>query len=271
MRVEYKYILNSKQIHQVMDLLSSSLTSDQFSQESGYDVSSVYYDTQDFDYYFEKLEGEYQHRKARLRTYAKKPFLGDTYFEIKYKYNENSYKKRTKLFSYSCQKNSKSAKNNQNTLKLNFANNQNLVKKSNKSNGEDYNLKLLLTSMSSLGYELQMADLVNMQILGAKPIFPVCHVLYKRKAYYLMMGAIKIRVNVDFQIVASTEYKKTHDYEDFIFPDGGGVLEIKAPTRSYYSELGELLEIVSGARSTFSKYVSAVNVVYPQLLYGDRI
>ena len=243
MRVEYKYIIAPTLTQQVFDLLDYTLVCDQHCIKNGYyNVSSLYYDTEDFDFYYEKIEGEFHHRKARIRTYGLRPFDGTCFFEIKYKYNENSYKKRMILFD--CAKSKHTTINNS---------------------------EILSNSRSSLGYELQLSDLTNIQILGIKPIFPVCHVLYKRKAYHLNTHQGKVRVNLDWHIVASTQFNDYNCIEDYVFPKGHIILEIKAPSRNFFSQLGELLELITAARTTFSKYICAVNVLHQQLNYGERI
>ena len=71
--------------------------SDTFNCNGGYPVSTIYYDTPTLDFYYDKVNGEHTHKKARLRTYGKEIFEGPTFFEIKYKSNEDQIKKRISL------------------------------------------------------------------------------------------------------------------------------------------------------------------------------
>ena len=59
-----------------------------------YDVLSLYYDTPQLDYYFQKVEGEYQHIKVRRRCYSKMYDKEGAFLEVKLKANELIYKKR---------------------------------------------------------------------------------------------------------------------------------------------------------------------------------
>lgn len=97
MRVEYKYIITRERYNQIRDYFDFTLIKDIFSINGPYPVSSVYYDTPDLTFYYDKVNGEFEHKKARLRSYGPTPFSGVTFFEIKSKANEDQIKKRLQI------------------------------------------------------------------------------------------------------------------------------------------------------------------------------
>ena len=94
MRYEYKYILSQDRYLELRDYFQFVFRKDKFNEKGPYPVTSVYYDTPQLDFYYDKVNGEYLHKKVRLRTYGWRPFDGETFFEVKYKLNENQFKKR---------------------------------------------------------------------------------------------------------------------------------------------------------------------------------
>ncbi|MCY4380204.1 MAG: VTC domain-containing protein [Proteobacteria bacterium] len=220
-RVEYKYLIGRERFVILKDLCDHLLTRDPNDHGTGYPVHSVYFDTQGYDYYHEKIHGEYFHRKARLRTYGLRPFSGPSYFEIKYKYHDDGYKSRVRIPDQ--------------------------------------------VSLLDLGHRIQMASYQNHVILGNRAIFPVCSVFYQRKAYYLIGQAGTVRLNLDFDIACGFEGHHHDDYEP-LFPDGEVVLEVKADHRGYLTDLTEILTLAEKGRTTFSKYISCMNVFYSHYL-----
>ena len=97
MRSEYKYIIDKNKYLELKDYFEFIFQSDTFNCDGGYPVSTIYYDTPTLDFYYDKVNGERTHKKARLRTYGKEIFEGTTFFEIKYKSNEDQIKKRISL------------------------------------------------------------------------------------------------------------------------------------------------------------------------------
>ena len=220
-RVEYKYLITFKRFLMLKDLLASLFDKDPHHQQDGYPVHSVYYDTQGYDYFHEKIQGEFFHRKARLRTYGLEPFDGPSFFEIKYKYNETGYKERFAIPSR--------------------------------------------VSLLDLGHQMQIHDSQCLEILGSSPIFPVCSVFYKRQAYSLQSPDGVLRVNLDSEIACGFESNHQDGY-DLLFPEGSAVLELKAPDRHHLESVASLLKLAHKGRTTFSKYISCMNVFYTHYL-----
>jgi hypothetical protein len=90
MRYEFKYIVNRKFLEPVRDMIDPFVELDHFSEAKGknhYTVRSIYFDTPNFDYYFEKIEGIKNRKKVRLRGYNHGDSLNTVFLEIKRKYN----------------------------------------------------------------------------------------------------------------------------------------------------------------------------------------
>ncbi|MBT4761322.1 MAG: polyphosphate polymerase domain-containing protein [Bdellovibrionaceae bacterium] len=74
-RYEFKYLINFEKYFALKQVFSSFLPPDKHSVEAhGYPVLSLYYDTPDFKYFYQKINGNYRHFKLRARTY-------DDYFQ----------------------------------------------------------------------------------------------------------------------------------------------------------------------------------------------
>lgn len=225
-RVEYKYLVRRDKAVQLAEVFDTILSPDPFYGDCGepYTVSTVYYDTSDYQYYHEKIEGEFSHRKARLRTYGPAPRQGPGYFEIKYKYCDDGYKIRIPLTGA----------------------------------GGGWVRGTLPTELVDLGWALPTSVPRVLEVLGPGPLFPVVHVVYERCAYSLRCrSGDELRVNIDTSIRAIDESGGS----DAVFPHGEAVVEVKAPHRGWWPELAEILKMVGSPRATFSKYVSAVNVI----------
>jgi SPX domain protein involved in polyphosphate accumulation len=60
----------------------------------GYVVRSVYYDTDDFNFYFDKIDGHKVRKKLRVRAYDLPDPVGDAFIEIKRKFGNLTLKER---------------------------------------------------------------------------------------------------------------------------------------------------------------------------------
>jgi hypothetical protein len=90
MRFEFKYIVNRNFLDTIREEISPFVEMDHFAEAEGknhYTVRSIYFDTSNFDYYFEKVEGIKNRKKIRLRGYNHGDHLNTVFLEIKRKYN----------------------------------------------------------------------------------------------------------------------------------------------------------------------------------------
>ena len=100
-RFELKYILDIGFAKEVMARLKEYMTLDEHGDKYGnYFLSSLYYDTEDFRFFWEKLEGIKFRRKLRIRRYDDGKKLTENskvFVEIKQRMNKVTQKRRIVL------------------------------------------------------------------------------------------------------------------------------------------------------------------------------
>lgn len=99
-RYELKYVITWQQRERLMADLLPRMAPDQHGDSAGnYTITSLYYDTQKYDAYWEKVEGEKLRRKVRVRTYGEQSVQPETtcFLEIKQRQNKTLTKKRVRL------------------------------------------------------------------------------------------------------------------------------------------------------------------------------
>jgi SPX domain protein involved in polyphosphate accumulation len=95
-RIEMKFIISFAEYYSFRERLSFYATPDAHGQKNGrYPVFSSYYDTHDLEFYNDKIEGEFEHLKIRVRGYAKSLELAQHLFlEAKVKNSNRQTKVR---------------------------------------------------------------------------------------------------------------------------------------------------------------------------------
>ncbi|BBY87893.1 polyphosphate polymerase domain-containing protein [Mycolicibacterium tokaiense] len=99
-RYEIKYLLDELKIPALREALSARMGTDPFSPHGGYPVTSLYYDTADLRFYWEKIEGLRFRRKLRMRLYGNPAECIDetpVQVEIKQRVNRVTQKRRVPL------------------------------------------------------------------------------------------------------------------------------------------------------------------------------
>lgn len=99
-RYEIKYLLDEMQIPALREALAARMVTDPFSPHGGYPVTSLYYDTADLRFYWEKIEGLRFRRKLRMRLYGSPAKCTDetpVQIEIKQRVNRVTQKRRIPL------------------------------------------------------------------------------------------------------------------------------------------------------------------------------
>lgn len=95
LRHELKYAVSLEHASQLFKALESYCVPDPFAGEEGsYEVASLYYDTQDFRFYWDREESVGYRRKIRLRSYNSKGKSTGVFLEIKEKHKNLVAKKR---------------------------------------------------------------------------------------------------------------------------------------------------------------------------------
>jgi len=99
-RYELKYLITWQQRDALIADLQQQMQPDSHGDATGnYTITSLYYDTATYDAYWEKIEGEKQRRKVRVRTYGEQTVQPHTlcYLEIKQRQDKTLTKKRVLL------------------------------------------------------------------------------------------------------------------------------------------------------------------------------
>lgn len=100
-RFELKYILTLEEAAKLTKELSKYVEPDPFSNENGkYLLTSLYYDSPDYRYYWEKVDGIKYRRKLRIRWYETEERLTDdstVFVEIKQRVDRVTQKRRVPM------------------------------------------------------------------------------------------------------------------------------------------------------------------------------
>jgi hypothetical protein len=99
-RYEIKYFVDEMKVPELRRELAARMDTDPFSPHGGYPVTSLYYDTPDLRFYWEKIEGLKFRRKLRLRLYGLPEDCTDdtpVQIEIKQRVNRVTQKRRIAL------------------------------------------------------------------------------------------------------------------------------------------------------------------------------
>ncbi len=93
-RYEVKYLVDTRRIPTLLAEVAPYTRPDPHSPEWGYPIHSVYWDTDDLRFFWEKIEGLKTRRKLRFRRYADSD---EVYVEIKQRLDRTLHKRRIKL------------------------------------------------------------------------------------------------------------------------------------------------------------------------------
>ncbi len=94
-RFEIKYLMNFREVPSLLEEVQAYLTADEHSDpERGYSIYSVYWDSPDLGFFWEKVEGLKYRRKLRFRRYAGSE---DVHVEIKQRTDRTLQKRRCRL------------------------------------------------------------------------------------------------------------------------------------------------------------------------------
>jgi hypothetical protein len=100
MRYELKFYVPKRDRDAIRELLLPYVTADPVCEQlpgRRYTVRSIYYDTDDLRFYYEKMDGVKVRKKLRVRTYNGPENGSPAYFEIKRKFGRRGVKERVSL------------------------------------------------------------------------------------------------------------------------------------------------------------------------------
>jgi SPX domain protein involved in polyphosphate accumulation len=98
LRFEYKYLISYSEYQHLKNYISFFMNEDKLAHTNKYSVCSLYFDTQNLDFYKQKVEGLFEHNKIRMRQYQN--FFDPNsplWLESKQKRGISQIKKRIKL------------------------------------------------------------------------------------------------------------------------------------------------------------------------------
>lgn len=96
-RWEIKYIVPIKMMYQLTRAIESYVDADDNGDEGVYKIRSLYYDTREFKFYHEKIDGQTYRQKVRVRSYGAFADGDSVFFEIKQRHNSSVRKRRVKM------------------------------------------------------------------------------------------------------------------------------------------------------------------------------
>ena len=100
MRLEYKFLVNINDLERLREKLEPFVDLDPFVKEgivNEYTVRSIYFDSSNFNFYHEKIDGIKIRKKLRIRSYDNKSDNNLVFLEIKNKYDNFIGKNRAPI------------------------------------------------------------------------------------------------------------------------------------------------------------------------------
>lgn len=240
-RFELKYLISLEQYRQMAAELANYMEPDPHSGDGqSYDITSLYYDSEDYKAYWDKIDGHRYRRKVRIRVYDTQQVTPDTlcFAEIKQRINKTLQKKR---------------------VRLSYAAAEALCGAGQSVEGLSEAERAVVEEIQYLHYTLQLQ--------------PACVVSYNRVAFNGSQYDVGLRVTFDTNLKG-----RTHDLtllslgqakSNFFLPPDCCVMEVKVNYRMPYW----LTELIGKYHCTFrrvSKYCLAMEQS-KQLLQHQRI
>ena len=100
-RYEFKYLLDAELCARIEEEISAFMRYDGYAHEelgNAYIVRSLYFDDPSRTHYYEKIDGQLDRKKYRLRTYAHDDDgVVPIFLEMKGRYNQRVYKRRARI------------------------------------------------------------------------------------------------------------------------------------------------------------------------------
>lgn len=96
-RREQKYLITKKQYEQLVERITPHMRYDKYGVDGKYAVTSLYFENEHLDIYYETKNKLKYRQKLRLRVYDETDINGTAFFEIKQKHNNVVNKRRVVL------------------------------------------------------------------------------------------------------------------------------------------------------------------------------
>lgn len=242
-RFELKYLIPLKTADAFKKALAAYLVPDQHGGSSGsYPLASLYYDSPDFKFYWQKVEGFKFRRKLRMRVYGQAAELEaetPVFVEIKQRLDRVTQKRRVLL---------------------------------------PYQAAQALCDLGQRPVCSPAEAAVVDEVLALREQYqlrPACIVSYQRLAMIGTDYDIGLRVTFDTDLHYSGDHLRLHDYQPngFMFPADWTVMEIKVNERIPYW-LTDLVAKHNLRLTRVSKYARSIELIqampvsswYPQVV-----
>ncbi|OGR59045.1 MAG: hypothetical protein A2X36_16740 [Elusimicrobia bacterium GWA2_69_24] len=238
-RRECKYLVPHRTAAAFTARIADACVPDPHSGPEGYLVNSVYYDSDSFDSYHEKIDGVDPRFKVRARFYGAWGAGGcepdsPVFLEVKRRVGDRIHKLRTRYTHSRWPAGSLQAP-----------------------------LHLPERRLQGVPSDRDPSGFVN-----RRPLYPVCRVTYGRVAFVSRLKP-SLRVTIDTNLRASgpAAYPGGRPEDGRVFlPSGIAVLEIKLPC-AMPSWLAESCAGLGLEERRYSKYCSAVEALYPSIAF----
>jgi len=238
-RFEFKYVTNLQILETLRERLADSMTPDPNVAGDGYQVNSIYYDTPEFNCYYEKLDGEKRRFKVRARWYGQLVPETDlsqykVFVEIKHRNNDMNFKNRVAVSA---------------ELLPELVNNQN---------------RLLQLEEVCGNSQIHKAATIK-HIISQKLFYPTCIVSYHRRPFVCRFNP-RLRVTFDthIRVYGSESFLDTAENPGIrVLPNHLSVVEIKF-NWAMPLWLIEICQEVGLHLRRYSKYASSLETLIPQ-------
>ena len=233
-RFERKYIIDFDTYSKIVKEIKPFMDFDDHGNSEGkYVVSSVYYDSPDLRFYREKIDGEKNRVKIRIRKYRElfsEEESKEVHLELKKRNNINVLKKKARL-----------------------------TEKEAKQLLETSNLKESVLKYQDKDGKLALAESSYLKVLY--DLNPVVLVSYMRQAFLSTFGS-RIRITFDFNLKYSDCNFKYDSLigKNYILPPNLVIMEIKY-TSLLPLWVSNLVQKYNLFLSTYSKYCSAMELI----------
>ncbi|MCB0354039.1 MAG: polyphosphate polymerase domain-containing protein [Bdellovibrionales bacterium] len=231
-RHELKFIVSADECYRLFEDISPYCDPDPHVGEfQTYEIASIYYDTADLRFYYDREESVAYRRKIRLRSYNRGGKVEALFIEIKEKHQQYVFKKRINLRS-------------QRVLELGIPHQQ-------------IPLELVLEDL------VDCAEARELQYLQRRlQLYPVINIRYHRRPLIPRYEG-DMRITFDSRITAGGDDLGCYDpeTEKAIISSASGVLEIKT-NKAVPIWLQSAMCRYHIAQTRYSKYCLGVDAVY---------
>lgn len=227
-RYEIKYLMPEAHLPELRQRLSSRMAVDANTGGKAERVSSVYYDTPDLRFYWEKIEGLKFRRKLRIRAYGEPAGIDDdatVFVEIKQRTNRVTQKRRVAL---------------------------------------PYKHALTLCNGQPVPQELEIRSAFANEVLAMVTSFdlqPTAVTTYLREPYVGIDADIGMRITLDHRVCGrNRDFDLSMESENkFLIPQHLSIVEIKANERvpTWFTDLAAELELTTVRISKYCKVIEA--------------